>query len=68
ELATAVFLLATGLVSLSTRAFPGWLTWASLVLAVWLLIPPIAWAALLFGFPLWLIVVSVLLWVRAKPS
>ena len=66
ELATAVFLLATGLVSLSTRAFPGWLAWASVVMAAWLLIPPIAWPALLFGFPLWLVVVSVVLWARPR--
>lgn len=66
ELAAAVFLLATGLVSLSTRAFPPWLAWASIVLAAWLLLPPIGWAAALYAFPLWLIVVSVLLW-RANP-
>jgi hypothetical protein len=66
ELAAAVFLLATGLVSLSTRAFPTWLAWASIVMAVWLLIPPIAWPALLYVFPLWLIVVSVLLWTRPR--
>jgi hypothetical protein len=66
ELAAAVFLLATGLVSLSARAFPTWLAWASIVLGVLLLIPPIGWAALLYAFPLWLIVVSVLLWTRSR--
>lgn len=66
ELAAAVFLLAVGLVSLGTEAFPKWLGWASLVLALWLLIVPIGWAALLYGFPLWLIVVSVLLWTRSR--
>jgi hypothetical protein len=66
ELATAVFLLATGLTSLSTGAFPKWLAWISLVLALWLLIVPIGWTALLYGFPLWLIVVSVLLWTRSR--
>ena len=58
ELSAAVFLLAVGLVSLATGAFPRWLAWASLLLAVWLAIPPIGWAALLWGFPLWLIAVS----------
>jgi hypothetical protein len=58
ELSAAVFLLAIGLVSLAGQPFPRWLAWASLVLAVWLAIPPIGWAALLWGFPLWLIGVS----------
>jgi hypothetical protein len=66
ELAAAVFLLAVGLVSLGTEAFPKWLAWASLVLALWLLIVPIGWAGLLYGFPIWLIVVSVLLWTRSR--
>jgi hypothetical protein len=66
EFAAAVFLLATGLVSLSTRAFPVWLAWASIVVAAWLVLPPIGWAAALFAFPLWLIVVSVLLWTRPR--
>ena len=61
ELAAAVFLLATGLTSLSTGAFPKWLAWISLVISLWLLVPPIGWAALLFAFPLWLIAVSLIL-------
>ena len=55
-----------GLTSLSTGAFPAWLAWASIVLAIWLLIVPIAWIALVYAFPLWLIAVSVLLWTRAR--
>jgi hypothetical protein len=65
-LAGAVFLLATGLTSLGTGAFPVWLGWASIGLAVWLLIVPIAWIALVYVFPLWLIAVSVLLWTRSR--
>ena len=60
ELSAAVFLLATGLVSLSTGLFR-WLAWPSLLLAVWLVIPPIGWLAMLWVFPLWLIAVSVML-------
>jgi len=66
QLSGVVFLLAFGLVSLSTRAFPAWLAWASLVLALWLAIPPIAWAGLLYAFPLWLIAVSLILWTRSR--
>jgi hypothetical protein len=67
-LSGAVFLLAFGLTSLASRAFPAWLGWISIVLAVWLLIVPIAWIALVYAFPLWLITVSVLLWRRPAPS
>lgn len=65
-LSGAVFLLATGLTSLSSGAFPAWLAWASIALAVWLLIVPIAWIGLVYAFPLWLIAVSVLLWTRSR--
>ena len=66
ELSAAVFLLALGLVSLATQAFPRWLAWCSLLLTVWLVIPPIGWAALLWGFPLWLIAISLLLATRSR--
>ena len=66
ELSAVVFLLAVGLLSLSTRIFPAWLSWATLVLAFWLLIPPIGWAGLLYAFPLWLMAVSLLLWPRSR--
>lgn len=65
-LSGAVFLLAVGLSSLGTGAFPTWLGWTSIGLAVWLLIVPIAWIALVYVFPLWLIAVSALLWTRSR--
>ena len=68
ELSAAVFALALGLVSLATGAFPKWLAWASLLLTVWLMIPPIGWAGLLFGFPLWLVAVSILLLLRGSTA
>ena len=61
ELGAAVFLTATALLSLGRLAFPKWLGWISLLVALWLLIPPVGWAALIFAFPLWLIVVSLTL-------
>ena len=66
EMSAAVFLLALGLASLAKQAFPGWLAWLSILLAVWLVIPPIGWVALLYGFPVWLAAVSVLLWTRSR--
>ena len=65
-LSGAVFLLATGLTSLASAAFPTWLGWVSIALAIWLLIVPIAWIALVYAFPLWLIAVSLLLWTRSR--
>ena len=64
EFATAIFLLALGLVSLRGQPFPPWFGTVSLVYAVCLVIPPIGTAVFLWGFPLWLIVVSVLLFRR----
>jgi hypothetical protein len=67
EFAAAVFLLALGLVSLRGQPFPRWFGTVSIVYAVCLVIPPIGWAVLLWGFPLWLIVVSILLF-RGAPA
>src|SRR5262245_16864161 len=63
EFATAVFLLALGLVSLRGQPFPQWFGTVSLVYAVCLVIPPIGSAVLVWGFP-WLIVISLLLATR----
>jgi hypothetical protein len=62
EPAAGLLLLATGLVVVRTRALPVWLGRSSLVVALWLLIPPIGWAALISAFPLWVIAVSLLLY------
>jgi hypothetical protein len=64
ELSAALFLLATGLVILRYGGLPRWLAWVSFLFALWLLIPPIGWAGLLFGVPLWTIAVAVLMWMR----
>jgi MFS family permease len=62
------FFLAVGLAAVQARAFPAWLGWISLVLAVVALIPPIGWAVVVFAFPLWLLLVSALLWRESEPS
>ena len=64
ELALALFLAAASLLALRGVLLPRWLGWFGIVVAVILLIPPIGWAALLFLFPLWLILASVILWRR----
>jgi hypothetical protein len=58
--ALAVFVAATGVAALRTAALPSWLAMASLVIAVALLIPPIAWAVTAVAL-LWALIVSVLL-------
>lgn len=69
ELAAAVLLIATAIVILRARAWlPVWLGWVTLVVAIVLLIPPIGWAALIFGLTLWTILVGLLLYVKAPPK
>jgi hypothetical protein len=67
EFSAIALLVATALVALRTGVLPRWLGWVSLLLALWLLIAPIGWLALIFGVPLWILVVSVLLY-RQAPS
>ena len=70
EVAAASLLDATGLLPLRTGVLPGWLGWASFVIAVLLLVvnTPIGFIAFLLGFELWVIVVSVVLWLRGREA
>jgi hypothetical protein len=62
---TAMLLMVAFVVAvLRFGVLPRWLAWVSLLLAVVLLIPWIGWAGLIFGIPLWVIVVSLLLYAR----
>ena len=62
------FFLATGLAAIRARALPVWVGWFALLLAVVALIPPIGWAVVVFGFPIWILIVSVLMWRGAEPA
>ena len=66
EPAVGVLILATGMIVLRTRALHVWLGWVSLGIGLWLLIPPLGWTALISAFPLWVIVVSLLLYRRSE--
>jgi hypothetical protein len=66
EFSALALVVATALLVLRTGVLPRWLAWVSLLLGLWLLIGPIGWLGLIFGFPLWVIVVSVLLWRQAE--
>jgi hypothetical protein len=68
ELSAVPFLAASGLLAVRSRVLPTWWGWLSLVLALWLLILPIGWVALIFGFPLWVLLTSVLLYLRPSTA
>lgn len=70
EMMLVGFFLAVGLAAIQARALPAWLGWVSLVFAILALIPPIGWAIVVWGFPLWILIVSVLFWRRptAEPT
>jgi hypothetical protein len=57
---------AVGLIILRTRVFAAWLGWVSLAIALLLAIIPIGWAGVVWAFPLWTLVVSVLLFRRGS--
>jgi hypothetical protein len=57
---------AVGLIILRTRVFGAWLGWVSLAIALLLAIVPIGWAGVVWAFPLWTLVVSVLLFRRGS--
>ena len=58
------FLLFVGLAATRARALPAWLGWLALLFALVALIPPIGWAVVIWGFPLWVLITSVVLWMR----
>jgi hypothetical protein len=64
----AVLVGATGLVALRTAVLPRWMAWVSIVLAVVLAIPFVSWLGILFGVPVWTVLVSLLLTPRAQTS
>ena len=64
--ATAVLVASSGFVFLRSGALvPRWLGWATLALALLLLVPWVNWIGF-FVFAAWVVVVSVLLWRRSN--
>lgn len=57
-----LLLVASALAALRHGALPRWLAWVSLLVALVLVIGPIGWAALIFAFPVWVLIVAFLLW------
>jgi hypothetical protein len=56
-----VLLVASALVAFRYGALPRWLAWIQLLLTLVLLSGVIGWAGLIFVFPIWVVVVSILL-------
>jgi hypothetical protein len=54
----------TAVVALRTGVLPMWLGWVSAVVAIGMLVPFISWALLLV-FPLWVLIISILLLLRS---
>jgi hypothetical protein len=55
---------AVGVVILRTRVLGVWLGWVSLAIALLLAIIPIGWAGVVWAFPLWTLVTSIVLFRR----
>lgn len=68
EFTLLAMFLAVGLVILRTRVLGVWLGWVSLAIALLLAIIPIGWAGVVFAFPLWTIVTSVVLYLRGTTA
>jgi hypothetical protein len=63
-LPAALLLAATAVAALATGLLPRWLAWTSVLLALVLVIPHVGWAVLLLVFPVWVVLVGVLLYRR----
>jgi hypothetical protein len=58
-----LFLMGYGLAILTTATLPRWLGWVAIPLAV-LAVTPIGWFVLIFALPIWVLIVSVLVFLR----
>jgi hypothetical protein len=57
-----LLLVASAMIALRYGGLPRWLAWIQVLIALVLLSGIIGWAALIFAFPLWVLVTSYLLW------
>lgn len=62
EIGLAGFMFATSLLILRGLGLPKWMAWLGFLMAIVLLIAPVGWAVMIFIFPFWLILASVLLY------
>ena len=64
EFLLALFLFATAAASMRAPVLPKWLAWAGVAIGVVALIPPIGWMAIIFAFPLWVLVAGIVVTVQ----
>jgi hypothetical protein len=64
EYTLPVFFFAGAILALRYAALPKWLGWLSVLIGIVLLIGPIGWAAFIFATPIWILIVSVWLFMR----
>jgi hypothetical protein len=62
EYLAPVLMIAFAAVALRHGAFPKWLAWLSVLIAIGLLSGWIGWAFLIVGMPIWTLIVTALLW------
>jgi uncharacterized membrane protein len=63
-----VFFFSSAILALRHGALPKWLGWFSVLIGIVLLIGPIGWAALIFATPIWVLIVSVWLYLRSQAA
>lgn len=68
EFMLAGFLFAVALLAFRGVGLPRWLAWVTVLMVVALLIPPIGWISMIFLFPLWLLLTSILLYRGSSPA
>lgn len=61
EMLLALFFFSVVVLNRSVAVLPSWLVWFGLLIGLVALIPPIGWAAIIFGLPLWTLLAGVFL-------
>lgn len=67
EMFLGLFLFAAAAANGKTRLLPSWLSWFAIVLGVIALVPPIGWAAVVFGLPIWSIISAIYIYRAPGP-
>jgi hypothetical protein len=68
EYTLPVFFFASAILVLRYAVLPKWLGWFSILIGIVLLIGPIGWAAFIFATPIWVLIVSVWLYLHTPAA
>lgn len=58
-----IFLIGSGLAIVASAALPKWLGWIAVPLAI-IAVTPLGWIVAIFALPIWVLIVSVLMFIR----